>query len=129
MSRKYCHYFNNDKRCPFSEIGCKFKHEISHECFHGKECAFSLCQYRHKSLISKAEELANTMDNEIVTVIENAEKSKNVMEHLDEISAEENFKPTFVYTSTPKKRKIECGGCSNQSQCEDCLTKNKLMDK
>jgi hypothetical protein len=42
VNRKYCRYFNNGKRCPFAEIGCKFKHEISNEFFHGKFACF-LC--------------------------------------------------------------------------------------
>ena len=40
--------------------------------------------------------------------------------HLDEISADENITPTFIYTSTPKKRKFQCGGCIKQSQSENC---------
>ena len=48
-----------------------------------KECGFSLCLYRHKSQTTKGEEQTNTIDNEIVTVTENAEKSKNEMEHLE----------------------------------------------
>ena len=27
-----CHYFNNDKECPFEKIGCKFRHELSPSC-------------------------------------------------------------------------------------------------
>ena len=28
---KFCHYFNNDKPCPYDEVGCKFKHETAPE--------------------------------------------------------------------------------------------------
>jgi hypothetical protein len=138
VNRKYCHYFNNGKRCPFAEIGCKFNHELSNECSHGKDCGFSLCQYRHKAQTTKGEEQTNTIDNKIVTVTENDEKSKNEMEQLDEISADENFTPTFISTSTPKKRKFQCEGCSKKSQCENCylddyvdnyMTQNNLTDK
>ena len=76
--------------------------------------------------------------NELVTEKGNVENSKGEMEHLDVISAEDNLTHTFtfIYTSTPKKRKLSnCKGCSEQSQREDCyldawvenyVTKNKL---
>ena len=31
-TNKYCHYFNNQKSCPFKLLGCKFKHEESPTC-------------------------------------------------------------------------------------------------
>ena len=31
-SSKFCHYFNNAKICPYEEIGCRFKHEVSDNC-------------------------------------------------------------------------------------------------
>ena len=27
-SQKYCHYYYNDKSCPFEEIGCKFQKNV-----------------------------------------------------------------------------------------------------
>ena len=27
--KKFCHYFNNAKICPYEEVGCKFNHEDS----------------------------------------------------------------------------------------------------
>ena len=46
---KKCHYFNNDKICPYEEIGCKFQHVESLECIFKKKCTFQLCQYRHSN--------------------------------------------------------------------------------
>ena len=45
--RKKCHYFNNDKNCPFFEVGCMYAHEISEECKFGSKCLRQLCQFRH----------------------------------------------------------------------------------
>ena len=28
----FCHYYNNEKECPFDKVGCKFRHEISPFC-------------------------------------------------------------------------------------------------
>lgn len=47
INRKFCHYFNNGKVCPFEESGCKFKHEHSERCFYGLTCVNMLCQYQH----------------------------------------------------------------------------------
>ena len=44
---KFCHYFNNGKSCPFEEIGCKFKHEVSKNCRYDKKCHIKLCQFIH----------------------------------------------------------------------------------
>ena len=29
---KFCHYFNNFKKCPYEEYGCKFEHKESMKC-------------------------------------------------------------------------------------------------
>ena len=31
-NEKFCHYFNNFKKCPYIEFGCKFKHAESEQC-------------------------------------------------------------------------------------------------
>ena len=48
ITEKYCHYFNNQKECPFEVIGCKFRHESSPECRFKQSCENSMCQYKHK---------------------------------------------------------------------------------
>ena len=45
--QKFCHYFNNQKICPFEKIGCKFRHEIAAICNFGQVCKNPLCQHRH----------------------------------------------------------------------------------
>ena len=44
---KHCHYFNNNKICPFEEVGCKFKHINSIECHNKNSCAIKLCPFQH----------------------------------------------------------------------------------
>ena len=46
QSLKYCHYFNNEKVCPFEEIGCKFLHTKSSKCRFVK-CKNKLCPFSH----------------------------------------------------------------------------------
>ena len=45
---KFCHYYNNFKKCPYKEIGCKFRHVESEQCKYQKECKNRLCQFRHQ---------------------------------------------------------------------------------
>ena len=42
----FCHYFNNDKDCPF-EDRCIFVHEESGNCRYGKNCERNLCMFQH----------------------------------------------------------------------------------
>ena len=42
-----CHYFNNNKMCPFDDIGCKFKHVDSKQCKNPTSCKTKLCPLKH----------------------------------------------------------------------------------
>ena len=42
-----CHFFNNNKHCPFEELGCMFQHLNSPQCYFKKSCRNTLCQFRH----------------------------------------------------------------------------------
>ena len=44
---KFCHYFNNGKKCPFEHIGCMFLHQDSERCYFGVDCRNKLCQFKH----------------------------------------------------------------------------------
>ena len=43
----FCHYFNNEKDCPF-EDACIYVHEESDHCKFGSLCERKLCMYRHE---------------------------------------------------------------------------------
>ena len=59
---KFCHYFNNDKPCPYDEVGCKFKHETAPECRCNLKCTFKLCQFTHTT--KKGEEVVHRQELE-----------------------------------------------------------------
>ena len=44
-----CHYFNNNKRCPFDDLGCMFAHRESDICKFDQVCSKSLCSYKHSN--------------------------------------------------------------------------------
>ena len=48
LNVKCCHYFNNEKLCPFEEIGCMFRHAESKNCRFKQLCKIKLCQFQHK---------------------------------------------------------------------------------
>ena len=54
-----CHYFNNDKICPFEEIGCMFMHETSSKCKYDKLCRLKLCSFQHER-----RDITKNVDNE-----------------------------------------------------------------
>ena len=36
---KFCHYFNNDKTCPYANIGCMFLHKNAPTCHFKENCS------------------------------------------------------------------------------------------
>ena len=47
---KFCHFFNNSKRCIFEETsGCMFRHEIAPQCKNTNKCYYKKCQFSHNS--------------------------------------------------------------------------------
>ena len=47
LNKKKCHYFNNEKECPYFEVGCMFVHEFSGQCKFGPACVRQLCPFQH----------------------------------------------------------------------------------
>ena len=43
-----CHFFNNNKTCPYEDLGCMFAHMVSGMCKFGKFCNNRLCSFQHK---------------------------------------------------------------------------------
>ena len=46
---KGCHYFNNEKTCPFEGLGCMFAHKLMGACKFSKSCRNKLCSFQHKT--------------------------------------------------------------------------------
>ena len=47
LNTRKCHYFNNEKLCPFAKMGCKFRHEDASYCKYSNNCERPMCQYKH----------------------------------------------------------------------------------
>ena len=48
ISTQFCHFYNNNKDCPYHEVGCMFKHEEASECT-TKNCTWTLCEFKHSN--------------------------------------------------------------------------------
>ena len=59
---KFCNYFNNADKCPFQELGCMFKHEVSPQCKFKSFCNKQRCQFRHKSLLEEVISSSNPLE-------------------------------------------------------------------
>ena len=59
----YCHYYNNNKQCPFSEE-CIFAHKIAKECIYGNQCERMYCMFKHDEHFQNNEEESDG-ENEI----------------------------------------------------------------
>ena len=97
-TRRKCHYFNNEKDCPYEKIGCMFAHEASEICKFGKMCCKKLCSYQHTKSLYKTQE-----------------RTKTWSYHGMESSS-------IFRTSTPKKMN-ECEDCADKTECVECIVK------
>ena len=61
---KFCHFFNNDKVCPFDDVGCKFIHKLSGPCKF-KVCTNQLCKFQHgENEADRIEDITDLSENE-----------------------------------------------------------------
>jgi hypothetical protein len=92
-----CHYFNNQKCCPFEVIGCMFDHSLSAECKYGEKCKKKLCSFQHK----KNEVPVNKMEGHFDEIDKPFETSsdgekKDVDEIVDENVQDEEYFELYV---------------------------------
>jgi hypothetical protein len=50
QSVKKCHYFNNNKECPYEKLGCMFDHALAGICQFGRRCSNELCSFQHEHI-------------------------------------------------------------------------------
>ena len=61
-TKKFCHYYNNGKPCPFEAIGCMFHHSKSGTC-KTSICTNILCQFEHPKHVIEEEEAENVIED------------------------------------------------------------------
>ena len=107
----HCHYFNNNKSCPFEEHGCKFIHAASNFCTFGTTCSRRLCPSRHQ------EEKSHGVDD----------PKSGVDKDITEIDDDTIHDDSSFVTSTPRNGRFQCEECINQTQCTDCFARQIIM--
>ena len=109
LKARKCHYFNNEKDCPFEEIGCMFDHTLSKMCSYGQRCSQKLCSYQHGAYNSTnntdSKENLETLINESHTT----EESVQDEEYFD-LYVEHNLSEVYERFITDK-RQIHCYFC------------------
>ena len=59
----FCHYFNNNKICPFKNE-CIYAHLTSKDCMFGNDCERLFCMFRHDDHFQKDEDESDTENDE-----------------------------------------------------------------
>ena len=77
---QYCHYFNNNKNCPYGQ-SCSFSHTWSRVCNNDGECNRYLCQFQHP----REEEIFLSQRNQDLKIISNR-YNKAKREHVSKIT-------------------------------------------
>ena len=108
---KNCHYFNNEKPCPFEEIGCMFRHEKSDKCKFNKLCKNKLCPYQHENqtLLEKEKE-----PNETGT------------DNIEKIDSEDDSE--LICDSDSDNEDLECDTCGKIFKNGSELSEHNMND-
>ena len=93
-NNKCCHYFNNDKICPYEAIGCKFRHQNSKMCSFNEKCKFELCQFKH--------------------VIKESNVEKLFGKDFDKLTENEKMESKEVFCDLYCNRGYDCHRCSKE---------------
>ena len=72
---KKCHYFNNNKECPYEKLGCMFDHVLAGACKFGIRCSNELCSFQHTDIQVDSQ---TTSEDDA-----NKDKTKDVSENYD----------------------------------------------
>ena len=115
-SKLFCHYFNNEKDCPF-EGRCIFAHEESPECRFGQTCERVMCMFSHDERDVSDTESDNENDEEdidendddtemfkITDIEPSLQKVEDAMEKVQQLLLKE------------KKSKLKCDICEFQAK-------------
>ena len=81
----HCHYFNNRKHCPFSDIGCKFKHEHSKICRYNSACEKTLCQFKHNN---ESNEMVIEDVNDTIEAVSKQENKDDATSEIQQLNLE-----------------------------------------
>ena len=112
-TNKFCHYFNNQKFCPYEAIGCKFKHERAPICKFSN-CLNTLCQFEHKNENYDDDTNNKDGDESIDAIMAKA----RAFSDLEDSESEDDF--LGCQGCGQKYGEFNCTGCKD-SFCRNCV--------
>jgi hypothetical protein len=139
----YCHYFNNQKICPFDEK-CIFLHQEAKICKYGMLCERMYCMFRHEfdvnsEHVNVLEDIQNDdmliHENSVTEVIEKEivdEEVSNIVDvdDIDDMEQETDIpNNTFLNPSQddklPSGKLLKCELCDFASARKICMNDHK----
>ena len=89
----YCHYYNNNKRCPYFKVGCMYKHESSGRC-KSVNCKRQMCPYEHEEImdVEEDEEVREQFEEQVKDLAEDQGKEQfesQDKKHDDDVDEDE----------------------------------------
>ena len=100
--QKYCHYYNNEKACPYERFGCKFLHEQSERCYFEGKCKNKLCQFKYIEIVEDIPDTEETTEN-------------NLNEKFLKLSESEQVETKDVFCDLYCNRGFYCHICSEEN--------------
>ena len=104
---KKCHYFNNEKICPFEQIGCMFEHSLAGQCRDGDQCKRKLCSFEHKNIrnVNNETNVTENVSNQIDEMFDLYVKT-NFPEIFELYLANQNLIPCYFCDYTSKNETL-----------------------
>ena len=108
----YCHYYNNDKECPYGDE-CIFMHEESENCKYGKTCDRVMCMFRHDVEGDSDDESAESGTNQSDV------SSENIVPSLEQITKSLEKVAILLKKVVPI---LKCEQCEFEARNQNGLT-------
>ena len=107
----FCHYYNNDKDCPYVDQ-CIYVHEESENCKFGSNFAQNLCMYQHeKSVDEESDNDGESSDDDDVAVVNDDIDFEEIKPALEKFKqADDNFEQLLG------KHNLKCKQCEFEAK-------------
>ena len=115
----YCHYYNNDKECPFDDQ-CIFLHDDSESCKYGKACERKMCMYKHDE--NEDDDDSESEDDEAEELDDNGETLEKLRPSLEKVKDALQKVDAMLKKVSPK---LKCDKCDFVAKNENGLTMHK----
>ena len=118
----YCHYFNNDKECPFKNE-CIFAHLTTKDCMFGNECERMYCMFMHDTHFQDNEDESEDKNDES-DCHETLDDDTVKMSEIEPIIAKVEQAMEKV-NKLLQSTKLKCDSCDFVAKTQNGLSKHK----